>query len=384
MVIIRSLCCARTSHKFDIDGDWLIACTITDDIPYNGDRASKDWFRESMSRVFRITHEPTFTGLVGIEVKWDDVERSMELTQTALINKIADNFDHWMAGRKRKFTPLPEDIDKTPPEEITDEEFEKVKDFPFASYVCSLGYVAEWSKPELLYARSYLSSYLRRWDTKRVDYALHSLAYMVGHKHYGTLFSKGRDAHGPLQLYAFADGSLMGESKRRSRAARVLKMAGASILAKTNKSTLVHLSSTSIEGSAAVEAALDIVGTRHLLEEIGIWYNKPVVIYEDNQPIIRVANNESSIGDAGRHMETRVFKLKELVENESVILKYIETQRQVADLLTKSLGKIAFERLRDDLTGYLAFNHPGENIHVKAIAMLHKLYIEKADVEIVE
>ena len=71
-------------------------------------------------------------------------------------------------------------------------------------------------------------------------------------------------------------------------------MAGASILAKTNKSTLVHLSSTSIEGSAAVDAALDIVGTRHLLEEIGIWYNKPVVIYEDNQPIIRVANNESS------------------------------------------------------------------------------------------
>ena len=101
-VIENSLYYKRTSHKFDIDGDWLIACTITDDIPYNGDRASKDWFRESMSKVFRITHEPTFTGLVGIEVKWDDVERSMELTQTALINKIADNFDHWIGN----FAPL--------------------------------------------------------------------------------------------------------------------------------------------------------------------------------------------------------------------------------------------------------------------------------------
>ena len=37
----------------------------------------------------------------------------------------------------------------------------------------------------------------------------------------------------------------------------------------------------------------------------------------------------------------------------------------LADLLTKPLGKIAFERLRDDLTGYLAFNKPLENIHVK-------------------
>jgi hypothetical protein len=40
-------------------------------------------------------------------------------------------------------------------------------------------------------------------------------------------------------------------------------------------------------------------------------------------------------------------KLSELVENESVILTYMSTERQVADLLTKSLAKIAFERLRD-------------------------------------
>ena len=29
-----------------------------------------------------------------------------------------------------------------------------------------------------------------------------------------------------------------------------------------------------------------------------------------------------------------------------------------SESLTKPLGKIAFERLRDDLTGYLAFNKP--------------------------
>ena len=58
-------------------------------------------------------------------------------------------------------------------------------------------------------------------------------------------------------------------------------------------------------------------------------------------------------------------------------MKYIETQRQVADLLTKSLGRVAFERLRDDMTGYLAFHHPGENTHVKSIAILHLLYTGK-------
>ena len=147
----------------------------------------------------------------------------------------------------------------------------------------------------------------RSWDMKRVNYAIHSLMYMIHHKNYGTIYSQGRDVHGPYQIYAFADGSLMNESKRRSRS----------------------------------------------------------VIYEDNQPTIRVANNESSIADAGRHIEVKNFKLGELVEDSTIVLKYIETQRQVADLLTKPLGKIAFERLRDDLTGYLAFNKPLENIHVK-------------------
>ena len=46
-----------------------------------------------------------------------------------------------------------------------------------------------------------------------------------------------------------------------------------------------------------------------------------------------------------------------------MILKYMSTERQVADLLTKSLAKIAFERLRDGLTGYSCYNSPGNNIH---------------------
>ena len=64
-------------------------------------------------------------------------------------------------------------------------------------------------------------------------------------------------------------------------------------------------------------------------------------------------------------MALRMFKIKELVENKTVVLKYIETSRQVADLLTKSLGRVAFERLRDDLTGYLAYEYPLGNIHQK-------------------
>ena len=362
--IDHSLYTLRTSEKFDPEGKWLIVCTITDDIPFVGDPKSKQWFIDKMKARFNITHDPEFTGIIGVQTKWDNERKALELTQTALIEKIAERFkEHIPDSRKTKFTPLPEKLDKTDPNEISDEDWEEAKHFDFPGFVCSLGYVAEWSKPELLFTRSYLSTYLRRWDMTRVNYAKQALMYMIHHKMYGTIYSKNTDAHGPFVISAFADGSLMNESKSRSRVARLVKMAGASIAAKTNKTTTVHLSSASVETEAACHAALGIVGIRHLLEEIGIWYNKPVVIYEDNQPTIQVANNERSLADAGRHLETRNYKLSELVENESVILTYMSTERQVADLLTKSLAKIAFERLRDDLTGYSCYNLPGNNIH---------------------
>ena len=50
-----------------------------------------------------------------------------------------------------------------------------------------------------------------------------------------------------------------------------------------------------------------------------------------------------------------------------MILTYMSTERQVADLLTKSLAKIAFERLRGDLTGYSCYNLPGNNIHAPSM-----------------
>ena len=183
----------RTSEKFNPDGKWLIVCTITDDTPFVGDPGSKQWFINKMKSRFNITHDPKFTGIIGVETKWDNGRKALELTQTALINKIAERFkEHIPDSRKTKFTPLPEKLDKTDPNEITDGQWEEAQCFDFPSFVCSLGYVAEWSKPELLFTRSHLSSYLRRWDMIRVGHAKQALMYMVHHKMMGQFTHRTR------------------------------------------------------------------------------------------------------------------------------------------------------------------------------------------------
>ena len=65
--------------------------------------------------------------------------------------------------------------------------------------------------------------------------------------------------------------------------------------------------------------SLAAVEPRRCASAFSLLCLEPVVIYEDNQPTIRVANNESSIADAGRHIEVKNFKLGELVEDSTIV-----------------------------------------------------------------
>ena len=69
-----------------------------------------------MKARFNITHDPELTGIIGVQTKWDNERKTLELTQTALIDKKAERFkEHIPDSRKTKFTPLPEKLDKTDP-----------------------------------------------------------------------------------------------------------------------------------------------------------------------------------------------------------------------------------------------------------------------------
>ena len=52
------------------------------------------------------------------------------------------------------------------------------------------------------------------------------------------------------------------------------------------------------------------------------------------------------------HLDMRLWKLKERVENNEIRLVYSPTHEMLADIATKALGPKQFEYLRDLMTGY--------------------------------
>ena len=74
----------------------------------------------------------------------------------------------------------------------------------------------------------------------------------------------------------------------------------------------------------------------------------PTDIMVDNQAAIYIGMNDTS-GKKAKHINVRFQLVREKICDNTVTLKYIKTQDQLADILTKCLGKIIFTKLRSEI-----------------------------------
>ena len=69
-------------------------------------------------------------------------------------------------------------------------------------------------------------------------------------------------------------------------------------------------------------------------------------VFEDNQQTIVWAQDPKHHG-RNKHLDVKLHFIKEKVQAGVVDLKYVSTEEQLADLMTKPLGRVTFERLVD-------------------------------------
>ena len=105
------------------------------------------------------------------------------------------------------------------------------------------------------------------------------------------------------------------------------------------------MSSTEAEIMAASLAALEAVFLRGLLSELDCLQKSPTVLGVDNQGAIALAKNYVS-NSRTKHIERRHLKIRELVEEFVVKPEFVPTNDNVADILSKPLGKDKFEKFR--------------------------------------
>lgn len=85
----------------------------------------------------------------------------------------------------------------------------------------------------------------------------------------------------------------------------------------------------------------------HILKEIISLNVCPIKIFEDNQACIKMATTLES--KRTKHIDVRHHFLRDLVNDHQIVLCYVPSEEQVADLFTKPLNKNKFLYFREKL-----------------------------------
>jgi len=84
---------------------------------------------------------------------------------------------------------------------------------------------------------------------------------------------------------------------------------------------------------------------RRLLTELTGVQAQPPALKVDNQPAIALAKNPV-LHDRCKHIDVKFHFLRDCIDGGQLVIEFVETGRQLAYILTKSLGRLRFIELR--------------------------------------
>ena len=146
---------------------------------------------------------------------------------------------------------------------------------------------------------------------------------------------------------------------RRSVTGCATYLEGAPITVRCVMQKVVALSVTEAETMSAVTCAQDMLYARKLLISLGLKVELPMVLDIDNSGAVDLSNNWSA-GGRTRHMDVRMFFLRDLKEQGLVVTNWIDGENNPVDVFTKNLGRRPYEKCIKTFVGednYYEYNN---------------------------
>ena len=318
------------------------------------DKAEWDGMKAKLVSRFNTKDMGASQWILGMRITRDRVARTITLDQELYVTKALERYG--FAECKVAETPEVVGLAHAEPTEEQDRPADRQL---YMEKTGTLMYAGIASRIDLVHGVHYLASNMLAPKKKHMDAADRIFRYLAGTKDVGLIFgarngaaaegdSRGR-GHQQVDVCAFADADWANnKGDRKSITGWVAKLNGDPISWSSKKQRTVALSTCEAELYAESAAIQEVLWLRGLLTELGLHSRTGSFVYGDNQSAIAVSKNGIK-GERTKHVDIKYHFITETVESGQVLLKWIPTTEQQADIFTKALSAPVFLQFRKQL-----------------------------------
>ncbi|KAG6512493.1 hypothetical protein ZIOFF_030614 [Zingiber officinale] len=199
------------------------------------------------------------------------------------------------------------------------------------------------TRPDLSYPVGMASRYMERPTTMHHKVVKQILRYLKGTIHFGLAYIKGPPE---ISIFGYSDSDLAGDLDGRKSTSGMAFYFNESLVSwNSQKHKTVALSSCEAEFMAATTAACHALWLRSLTSELTGEKPKPVTLFVDNKSAIALMKNPVFHGRS-KHIDTRFHFIRECVEKGQILVEFVNTGEQRADVLTKALSGVKLATMR--------------------------------------
>lgn len=245
-------------------------------------------------------------------------------------------------------TPLTNENEWMEKLSLTKENEEEMKNIPYREAIGSLMFLSTRTRPDISTAVNILAKHSANPHPIHWKGVKRIFRYLQGTVDEGLII-RGAQAINELVLHCSVDADWATDIEdRRSRTGVVCCINDNSIWWKSRKQTSIAASSCEAEFMALFEGCKDVVWLRNLLCNLGVCPGRePTEIRHDNQSSITWAENTGM--RKVKHIDLRYNYSQHMIADGVVVLKYVSTDENIADIFTKILSGTKFQKARRKL-----------------------------------
>ena len=311
------------------------------------------WFETKLGERFEFTTQGRLKYCLGVEFQLSDDSRYLTLTQRAYALKILEKFK--MQNCRGAKTP----VDPTVKLSLADcpQVVDPVLQAEYRAKVGSLQYLCIWTRPDLSYAVSLLSRFLHAPGPKHLLAVDRALQYLKDTVELGITYVSDPALLSPLfpglnVIIAYSDSDFAGcLDTSKSMTGYVVMMNAGAIAWKSSRQATIALATSAAETVSMMKVTVIVKHLRQMLHDLDCAQEAPTPEHLDNKTSIIIGEGKEIMHQTAKHVTVQSRYVMECVQLGSIVLLYIPSREQRADIFTKALSGTLFRYHRDSIMG---------------------------------